>query len=82
MLSLTSRILTQSTRRRGEQRVIVQFCVFYYAFSYHHNENKHERSALLINYLNSFASSAPLRDKFSYDFLNILLNFKLLINFS
>jgi hypothetical protein len=83
MLSLPSRILTQSMRRRGEQSAIVQFCVFYYAFSYYHNENKHERSTLLINYLNFFASAnrrfdAPLREKFSYDFLFIPLNFKLL----
>jgi len=35
---------------------------------------------LLINYLNSFALFAPLREKFSYDFLNIPLNFKLLYN--
>ena len=32
---------------------------------------------MLINYLNSFASSAPLREDFSYVFLGIPLNFKL-----
>ena len=59
-----------ATKKRCLTPCASKFFVFYCAFSYFRKKNNHERKVWLSCYAKSSASSAPLRDEISKNFLS------------